>query len=86
LVDVDRLAPPCPRGAHRDLNSHQKEHRTMTTWIPADLGAINRNAELYVSPVRDHGVTYEDEHPGISAVPIMQGDGPKSAAVVTTPR
>ena len=30
----------------------------MTTWTPADLDAITRNADLYVSPFRDDGVTY----------------------------
>lgn len=29
---------------------------------------------------------YEAKYPGSSAVPIMQGDGPKSAAVRITPR
>ncbi|MFE4726818.1 DUF2255 family protein [Microbacterium sp. NPDC056736] len=29
---------------------------------------------------------YEAKYPGSSAVPIMQGDGPKSAAVVISPR
>src|SRR3954466_15178234 len=30
----------------------------MTTWTPADLDLISRNADLYVSPFRDDGVTY----------------------------
>ena len=123
----------------------------MTAWTPADLDAISRSADLYVSPFRDDGVTYgtptqtwalvvdgqvyvraangptsswyraaitqragrvrvgdrdyevtfaeapggvaaaidaayEDKYPGSSAVAIMQGDGPKSATVVITPR
>ncbi|MDT0141772.1 DUF2255 family protein [Microbacterium sp. PRC9] len=29
---------------------------------------------------------YEAKYPGSSAVPIMQGDGPKSAAVLISPR
>ena len=123
----------------------------MTSWTPADLDAIRRNADLYVSPFRDDGVTYgtptqtwalvvdgqvfvraangptstwyqaaitqgagrvrvedrdyevtfavapadladaidtayEDKYPGSSAVPVMQGDGPKSATVVIAPR
>lgn len=123
----------------------------MTAWTPADLDTISRNADLYVSPFRDDGVTYgtptqtwalvvdgqvfvraangpasswyraaitqgagrvrvedrdyevtfaeaptdvaaaidaayEDKYPGSSAVAIMQGDGPKSATVVITPR
>lgn len=29
---------------------------------------------------------YEDKYPGSSAVPVMQGDGPKSATVVIEPR
>jgi hypothetical protein len=123
----------------------------MTTWTPADLDAIRRNPDLYVSPFRDDGVTYgtptqtwalvvdgnvyvraangptsswygaaitqgagrvrvedrvyevtfaeapaevseaidsayEDKYPGSSAVPIMQGELPKSATVVIAPR
>jgi hypothetical protein len=30
----------------------------MTSWTPADLDLISRNADLYVSPFRDDGVTY----------------------------
>ena len=30
----------------------------MTTWNPDDLDLISRNADLYVSPFRDDGVTY----------------------------
>lgn len=40
----------------RDL-THQKDH-SMTTWTPADLDMINRNADLYVSPFRGDGITY----------------------------
>lgn len=123
----------------------------MTSWTAADLEAIRRNADLYVSPFRPDGVTYgtptqtwalvvegqvyvraangptsswyqaaitqgagrvrvedrfyevtfavapadladaidaayEDKYPGSSAVPVMQGDGPKSATVVIAPR
>ena len=122
----------------------------MTSWTPADLDAIRRNADLFVSPFRDDGVTYgtptqtwvlvvngqvfvrangpssrwyqaaisqgagrvrvedrdyevtfaeapvdladaidaayEDKNPGSSAVPVMQGDGPRSATVVVAPR
>jgi hypothetical protein len=119
----------------------------MTSWTPADLDLISRNADLFVSPFRDDAVTYgtptqtwalvvdgqvyvraangpasrwyqaaitqgagrvrvadkdyevtftpaaagvadaidaayEDKYPGSSAVPVMQGDLPKSATVV----
>ena len=30
----------------------------MTSWTPADLAAISRNTDLYVSPFRDDGATY----------------------------
>ena len=30
----------------------------MTAWTPADLDTIGHTADLYVSPVRDDGVTY----------------------------
>jgi len=30
----------------------------MTTWTPTDLDLISRNADLFVSPFRDDGVTY----------------------------
>ena len=31
----------------------------MTSWTPTDLAAIGRNADLYVSPFRDDGFTYD---------------------------
>jgi hypothetical protein len=133
------------------LAPHTERDLTMTAWTPADLDAISRTPDLYVSPFRDDGITYgtptqtwalvvdgqvyvraangptsrwyqaaitqgagrvrvadqdyevtfaeapadvdnaidaayEDKYPGSSAVPIMQGDGPKSATVVITPR
>jgi hypothetical protein len=30
----------------------------MTSWTPADLDVIRRNEDLFVSPLRDDGVTY----------------------------
>ena len=134
-----------------DVNHTRKEPLDMTAWTSADLDLIRRNADLYVSPFRDDGVTYgtptrtwalvvegqvfvraangptsrwyqaaitqgagrvrvevrdyevtfaeapanladaidaayEDKYPGSSAVPVMQGDGPKSATVVIAPR
>ena len=30
----------------------------MTSWTPADLDLISRNADLFVSPFRDDGITY----------------------------
>jgi hypothetical protein len=123
----------------------------MSTWTADDLKAIEGNADLFVSPFRNDGVTYgtptqtwalvvdgavyvraanrpesswyraaitqnagrvrvadtdydvifeaasdetsdaidaayEAKYPGSSAVPIMQGDGPKSATVKISPR
>jgi hypothetical protein len=43
----------------------------MTSWAPAALGLISRNTDLF-----------ENKYPDSSAVPVMQGDLPRSATVV----
>lgn len=72
----------------------------MTSWNPDVLSQI-AGRDLFVSPFREDDVTFEpsgdansaaidaaDEakYPGSSAVPVMQADGPKAAAVRIAPR
>lgn len=72
----------------------------MTSWNPDVLSQI-AGGDLFVSHFREDDVTfepsgdadaasidaaYEAKYPGSSAVPIMQADGPKAAAVRIAPR
>lgn len=62
--------------------------------IAQKAGRIRVAGQFYDVKFADAGTTdeatidaaYEAKYPGSSAVPIMQGAGPKSAAVVISPR
>jgi hypothetical protein len=51
----------------------------------------NKNYDVMFEPAGDEvsdaiDAAYEAKYPGSSAVPIMQGDGPRSATVRIAPR